>query len=183
MTATPTRIRAARAEDAAAIAAIHNQGIDERRATFETRPRETSEILARIADGESHPLLVAVDDAGAAIGWAGLGAYRPRDCYAGIAEISVYLDRRARGRGLGQALLEALIEAARERGHWKLVSRVFTFNTASRALCRKVGFREVGIYEKHGRLDGVWLDVVIVERLIQENLDAATASAGVAPQD
>ena len=80
------------------------------------------------------------------------------------------MDRAARGRGVGRQLLAALIDAARDRGYWKLVSRVFPFNTASRALCRSCGFREVGIYEKHGCLDGVWLDVVVVERLIPENL-------------
>jgi phosphinothricin acetyltransferase len=67
-------------------------------------------------------------------------------------------------------LLTALIDAARGRGYWKLVSRVFPFNTASRALCRACGFREVGVYEKHSRLNGDWLDVVIVERLMPENL-------------
>ncbi len=105
------------------------------------------------------------------IGSASLSSYRPRACYAGIAEFSIYLDRRARGRGLGRPLLNALVDTARQRGYWKLVSRIFTFNQASRALCRACGFREVGVYEKHGQLDGAWLDVVIVERLIPENLE------------
>ena len=104
------------------------------------------------------------------LGWAGLSAYRPRACYEGIAEFSIYLDRDARGRGVGRQLLTSLIDAARDRGYWKLVSRVFPFNTASRALCRACGFREVGVYEKHGCLDGQWMDAVIVERLIPENL-------------
>jgi phosphinothricin acetyltransferase len=71
---------------------------------------------------------------------------------------------------VGRTLLDALVGVAKDRGDWKLVSRIFPFNTASRALCRACGFREVGVYEKHGRLDGRWLDVVIVERLIPENL-------------
>ncbi len=174
-----TTIRPAMAADAAQIAAIYNQGIEERRATFETRPRSVAEMSARVAEGGRHPLLVACDADGSILGWAGLGDYRARDCYAGIAEFSVYLDRHARRRGVGRLLLEALLGAARERGYWKLVSRIFTFNTASLALCRAVGFREVGVYEKHGRLDGHWLDVVIVERLITENLvpsQAATAA-------
>jgi L-amino acid N-acyltransferase YncA len=100
-----------------------------------------------------------------------LSNYRPRACYEGIAEFSIYLDRAARGRGIGRQLLTALVDAARVRGYWKLVSRVFPFNTPSRALCKACGFREVGVYEKHGRLDGKWLDVVIVERLIPENLE------------
>lgn len=165
-------IRQARSDDAAAIASIYNQGIAERSATFETEPRGADDIRARLGDQERFPLLVA-EDAGTVIGWAGLSAYRPRACYAGIGEFSIYLDRSARGRGVGRQLLQSLVKAARERGYWKLVSRIFPFNTASRSLCRTCGFREVGVYEKHGRLDGRWIDVVIVERLIPENLTHA----------
>ena len=92
----------------------------------------------------------------------------------------MYLDTAARGRGVGRQLLQALIDRARERGYWKLLSRIFPFNTASRALCRSVGFREVGTYENHGQLDGRWLDVVIVERLIPENLALTSPVAGTA---
>lgn len=164
------QIRPAAAEDAPAIAEIYNQGIIDRGATFETGLRDAADMLARMETGDRFPLLVAVED-GRVVGWAGLGSYRPRACYAGIAEFSIYLDRAARGRGIGRPLLDALIDAARERGFWKLVSRIFPFNQASRRLCRSCGFREVGVYEKHGRLDGRWLDAVIVERLIPENLE------------
>lgn len=167
MMAAPA-IRPARESDAAAIAAIYNQGIEDRGATFETGLRTAGDIRAKLAGGDRFPTLVAVDGE-AVLGWAGLSAYRARDCYAGIAEFSIYLDRSARGRGVGRLLLTALIDAARERGFWKLVSRIFPFNAASRAVCRACGFREVGVYEKHARLDGRWLDVVIVERLIPEN--------------
>ena len=165
-------IREAAGHDLAAIAAIYNQGIEDRGATFETAPRSAGDIASNLAEQTRFPVLVAID-AGTVIGWAGLSAYRPRACYAGIAEFSIYLDRAARGRGVGRQLLTALVDAARDRGYWKLVSRIFPFNAASRALCRACGFREVGVYEKHGRLDGEWLDVVIVERLIPENLDRA----------
>jgi len=167
-------IRPATQDDAAAIADIHNQGIADRGATFETEPRSVEDIRARLRDGDRFALLVA-EDAGIVIGWAGLGSYRPRTCYAGIAEFSIYLDRGARGRGVGRRLLDALVDAARDKGYWKLVSRIFPFNTASRSLCRSCGFREVGVYEKHGCLDGQWMDVVIVERLIPENLTSPGA--------
>jgi phosphinothricin acetyltransferase len=167
-------IRAAAPIDAAAIAEIYNQGIEDRGATFETQARTPDDILARLAEGDRFPLLVAVED-DRVLGWAGLSSYRPRECYAGIAEFSIYLERAARGHGIGRQLLTSLLGAARDRGYWKLVSRIFPFNSGSRALCRACGFREVGVYEKHGRLDGEWLDVVIVERLIPENL----ASLGV----
>ena len=163
-----TEISFATTADAAAIAGIYNQGIEDRGATFETQPRTADEMAARIADGERFPLLVARDH-GVPVGWAGLSSYRPRACYDGIAEFSIYIDRASRGQGVGRQLLTSLVDAARDRGYWKLVSRIFPSNAGSRALCRACGFREVGTYEKHGRLDGQWLDVVIVERLIPEN--------------
>jgi L-amino acid N-acyltransferase YncA len=162
-------IREAAPPDAEAIARIYNQGIEERAATFETQPRTPHDIAVKLAECERYPILVATDG-DAVVGWAGLSTYRPRPCYSGIAEFSIYLDRSARKRGVGRQLLIALIGAAGERGYWKLVSRVFPFNTASRALCKACGFREIGVYEKHGQLDGQWLDVVIVERLILENI-------------
>ena len=100
-------IRQAEPRDAAAIAAIYNQGIGERGATFETQPRSADDITARLADQLRYPMLVA-EDAGIVLGWAGLSGYRPRACYAGIAEFSIYLDRGARGRGVGRTLLNAL---------------------------------------------------------------------------
>ena len=156
----------ARAGDAAAITRIYNVGIAERIATFETEPRTVVQLEQRLLVLERYPLLVAEDATGAVVGWAGLAEYRPRECYAGVAEFSIYLDPDARGRGIGKALLTALIEEAAQRGFWKLVSRIFPFNTASRGLCRACGFREVGTYERHAQLDGRWLDTVIVERLI-----------------
>ncbi|HBD20623.1 MAG TPA: GNAT family N-acetyltransferase [Arenimonas sp.] len=171
------RIRIARADDAAAIADIYNHGILGRQATFETRLRSAEDLGAAIAASAEWPLLVAEAADGQVLGWAGLSAYRARECYAGIGDFSIYLAPAARGQGLGTVLLQALVDAARERGFWKLVSRIFPENTASRALCRRCGFREVGTYEKHGRLDGRWRDVVIVERLVPENLETATPAA------
>ena len=169
-------IRPAERRDAAAIADIYNQGIAERGSTFETEPRSVDDIQARLDDQLRCPTLVA-EDAGTVLGWAAVSSYRARACYAGIGEFSVYLDQTARRRGVGRRLVDELVDAARGRGYWKLVSRIFPFNTASRALCRACGFREVGVYEKHGCLDGQWLDVVIVERLIPENLTSRGAAA------
>jgi len=159
--------RPAGPDDAAAIAAIYNQGIEDRVATFETRLRTAPDILAWF-DGR-HPAVV-VEQGGEVVAFASTSTYRPRECYAGIAEFSVYVARPARGQGLGRAALLALMRAAEAAGFWKLVSRIFVENAASRALVRSVGFREVGTYEKHGPLDGVWRDVVIVERLIERNI-------------
>ena len=162
-------IRVARAADSEPVAEIYNQGIAERSATFETDPRTPADLARRIdEDPQRFPVLVA-EETGSIFGWASIGPYRDRGCYAGVGEFSVYVHRGARGRGVGRLLLAQLIAEARNRGYWKLLSRVFPSNTASLALCRSLGFREVGRYEKHGRLDGRWLDVVIVERLIPEN--------------
>ena len=117
----------------------------------------------------SHPIVV-VEDNDAVIAFGSTSTYRPRECYAGIAEFSVYAAREARRRGAGRAAMEAVLREAEHRGFWKLVSRVFVENTASRALLREIGFREIGVYEKHGKLDGVWRDVVIIEYLIESNL-------------
>ncbi len=163
-------IRPATEDDADAIARIYSIGIAERTATYDTDPRTAADILPKIADAARYPQVVAVTPDGAVVGWAGTSGYRPRACYAGIAEFSIYIDPVVRGQGIGKPLLNGLIEAAAAAGFWKILSRIFTFNAASRALCAACGFREVGIYENHGKLDGRWLDVVIVERLIPQNL-------------
>jgi len=164
------QIRTARVEHAAAIAEIYNQGIEDRVATYETRRRSAEDQrrwLQSIAG--RYPAIIAQID-GEIIGWAGTGPYRNRECYRGIGEFSMYVHRDWRRRGVGDLLLAGLITEAERLELWKLLSRIFTFNEASRALCRKHGFREVGVYEKHARLDGRWLDVVIVERLIPANV-------------
>jgi L-amino acid N-acyltransferase YncA len=162
------RARIAEVEDAGALARIYNEGIADRVATFETRPRTADDVRAWF-DGV-HPVVV-VEDASGVIAFASTSAYRPRECYAGIAEYSVYVARAARGRGAGRTAMTALLGAAERAGFWKLVSRIFAENAASLALMRSLGFREVGVYEKHARLDGVWRDVVIVELLIAANLE------------
>ena len=160
------QIRTATADDAAAIAEIYNQGIEDRVATYETRPRSAEDQQAWLqAIAGRYPAVVAQID-GEIVGWAGAGPYRDRECYRGIGEFSMYVHRDWRRQSVGDLLLAGLISEAERLGLWKLLSRIFPFNEASRALCRKHGFREVGVYEKHARLDGRWLDVVIVERLI-----------------
>ena len=158
-----TRIRAARPADAAAIARIYNAGIAGRQATFETRLRTAEEVAGWLDDGR--PLLVAERD-GAVVGFARLSAYSDRCVYEGVAEYGLYVDPAARGAGVGTALLEALAAAAEEAGYHKLTSKLFTSNHASLALARRCGFREVGVHRRHGRLEGEWRDVLVVERLL-----------------
>ena len=138
-------VRPATQADAASIARIYNEGIEDRVATFETRFR-TPDDIAQWFDG-THPIVAAEDDRGF-IAFGATFTYRPRDCYRGIAETSLYVARQARRQGVGRVCMSALIDAARAAVLWKLVSRIFPENTASRALIRSLGFREVGIDQK-----------------------------------
>ena len=156
-------VRAARISDAARIADIYNEGMADRAATFETEPRGADQIAAWFDDG--YPVFVAGED-DQVMAYAAAFPYRSRPCYDGVREFSVYVARQGRGKGFGKQAMAALLDDARARGWWKLVSRVFPENAASRKLLGGLGFREVGIYEKHGRLDGRWHDVVIVEKLL-----------------
>jgi phosphinothricin acetyltransferase len=160
--------RLATLTDAAAIARIYNQGIEERIATFETEPRSAGQIVAQLTEkGDRYPTIVAERD-GEVIAFAGAGPYRAREAYAGVAEHSVYTARHARGVGAGRAALEGLIREYEDRGFSKLVSRIFPENRASLVLHERAGFRVVGVYRRHGRLAGEWRDCVIVERLLRE---------------
>jgi L-amino acid N-acyltransferase YncA len=158
--------RRATPADAAAIADIYNDGIEDGIATFETRPRDVEEV--RKWFGTRFPTVVVENSDGRVIAFASTSEYRPRECYAGIAEFSVYVARPSRGRGAGRLAMQSLMNDARDAGFWKLVSRVFPENTASRALLAQLGFREVGIYKRHARSHGVWRDVVIVEALLTD---------------
>lgn len=155
--------RLARPDDAAAIARIYNEGIEDRLATFETDPRSAEDVAAWL---DEHAPLVVVEADDDVVAWAVAHPYRPRQAYAGVGDFSVYVTRGERGRGFGRAAVQALIAECERRGYWKLVSRVFPENEASIALCRSLGFREVGVYRRHGKLDGEWRDCVIVERLL-----------------
>ncbi|MHA7634908.1 arsinothricin resistance N-acetyltransferase ArsN1 family A [Corallococcus sp. M7] len=166
MSALPT-VRAATREDRAAIAAIYNAALAERASTFETRPRTPEDIDGWL--GKRYPVLVA-EEAGRVIAYASTGAYSPRECYAGIADFSVYVAPEARGRDVGRHVMEALLREAEAAGFHKLTSRVFATNLRSRALLKRLGFREVGVHEKHAPLDGVWHDIVVVERVLHANV-------------
>jgi phosphinothricin acetyltransferase len=155
--------------DAPAITEIYNQGIEDRIATFETEPRAVADIEDWFETAVA--LVSVVDPEGAVVGYAVAHPYSDRCCYGGVGEFSVYVRRSERGRGAGQVAMAALVEAAREKGLWKLLSRVFPENRPSLALMARMGFKEIGVHEKHGKLDGVWRDNVIVEQVIPENLD------------
>jgi L-amino acid N-acyltransferase YncA len=206
------RTRPAGAQDAADIARIYNQGIEDRLATLETElrtPAERAEWLA--ARSPRHPVIIAerttepeaasnrpptaqaglagpattapetssnrppTAQAGlagpattdpATTGWASLNVFNAREAYRFVADISVYVERGWRGKGVGGVLLARLVELGREHGFHKLVLSAFPFNGAGMALYEKFGFRTVGIYREQGMLDGAWVDTIVMERLL-----------------
>ncbi|MGI5239716.1 N-acetyltransferase family protein [Dactylosporangium sp. CA-139066] len=152
------------AADAEQVLAIYQAGMDEGNASFEhTAPDWAAFDAARLPEHR----FVAVDDDGAVRGWVAVSPTSTRAVYAGVVEHSVYVDPAAQGRGIGRALLAALIASTEAAGIWTIQSGVFPENTASLALHRAAGFRIVGTRERVGRHAGHgdrWRDVVLVER-------------------
>jgi L-amino acid N-acyltransferase YncA len=160
-------IRPARPADAEAIAAIYNQGIEDRQATFQTRHHDPGELELKTEQRGGQ--LIVAERGGEVVGWASWTGYDdPADYYAGIAEATVYVAREARGQGIGAELLAGLVAEAPRFGVHKLIAKIFSSNEASVALFGRGGFREVGTHLRHGRLDGEWKDVVIMERSLSD---------------
>ena len=159
-------VRAAGEGDAAAICTIYNQGIEDRVATLETEPRTPAERREWMAArGPRHPVIVAEAD-GRVIGWGSLNPFSARPAYQYVADFSVYVERGWRGKRVGRRLLEHLIEAARGLGYHKMVLAAFPFNESGIALYARMGFTTVGLYREQGRLDGRWVDTIIMEKLL-----------------
>ena len=159
-------LRMAREDDAAAICAIYNLGIEDRVATLETElrtPEERRQWMA--ARGPRHPVIVAVVDE-VVVGWGSLNQYNPRAAYQHVADFSVYVERGWRGRRVGRRLLEALVEAARDSGYHKMMLSAFPTNESGVALYERLGFTTVGICREMGWLDGRWVDTIIMERIL-----------------
>jgi L-amino acid N-acyltransferase YncA len=152
-------IRALEERDWPAVKAIFEEGIAARGATFETQAPSWEDW-----DGAHLPLRLVAEEKGGVLAWAALTPYSSRECYRGVAESSVYVAGRARGRGVGRALMERLVRDSEEAGFWTLQAGVFPENEESLALHRRCGFRVVGVRERIGRLDGAWKDVVLLER-------------------
>ena len=153
-------IRDLNAADWAAIRAIYLEGIATGHATFET---EAPSWESWDASHFPAPRLVAVSN-NRVMGWAALGRTSARAVYAGVAEVSIYIANDARGSGLGRALLQRLVADSEAKGIWTLQANVFPENTASVALHKSCGFREVGRRERIGKLNGTWRDTVLLER-------------------
>jgi phosphinothricin acetyltransferase len=151
-------VRDLRPDDWPEVAAIYRDGMRGGLATFET------EVPSWEAWEAGHPLRVVAERDGDVVGWAAAGPVSSRWCYRGVAESSVYVAADAQGRGVGRAVMEALIEESAEAGIWTLQTTVFPENEASLSLHRAVGFRVVGVRIGIGKRDGLWRDTVLLER-------------------
>jgi L-amino acid N-acyltransferase YncA len=159
-------IRSATADDCAAIARIYNEGILDRLATLETETRSAEERRRWLASKSArHPVFVAELE-GEVVAWGSLNVFNPRPCYDPVADFSVYVARDRRGEGLGRAMLAHLVEAARAIGFHKLVLSTFPFNDAGVGVCEGVGVWSVGVSPEQGQLDGMWVDILIMEKLL-----------------
>ena len=160
------RIREAGPAEAEAICTIYNQGIEDRVATLETALRTPDERRQWLAGrGPRHPVLVAEVD-GAVVAWASLNSFNPRPAYDHVADLSIYVARDWRGKGVGARLLAAVVATARGIGFHKIVLAALASNRAGEALYTKLGFRRVGVYREQGLLDGRWTDVLVMDRLL-----------------
>jgi L-amino acid N-acyltransferase YncA len=153
-------IRTLTADDWEAVSSIYLEGIATGQATFETRVPSWAEW------DRTHlpaPRLVATSEA-KLIGWAALNPVSSRIVYAGVAEVSVYVAARWRGKGVGKTLLEKLVAESEKDAIWMLQASIFPENIASIALHQSCGFRKVGKRERIGKMNGVWRDTVLLER-------------------
>ncbi len=162
--------RIATTEDIPSIRAIYNQGIEDRIATLETTLRTDDDIHDWLMNrSENHKVIIIEDETGTVHGWASLNVFNSRCCYSGVVDISIYISRTVRGAGLGKILLNKLIHIANEQGFHKLVLSTFRFNEAGQRLYRSLGFREVGTYLQQGLLDGKWVDVTVMEKILSSS--------------
>jgi phosphinothricin acetyltransferase len=110
--------------------------------------------------------VLVADLEGPVLGWASLNRFNPRQAYDHVADVSVYVERQWRGKGIGRQLLDRLIARGRDAGYHKMVLATMAYNSAGLALYARTGFTRVGIYHEQGQLDGKWVDVVIMEKLL-----------------
>ncbi|WP_342566488.1 arsinothricin resistance N-acetyltransferase ArsN1 family A [Paenibacillus sp. FSL R7-0345] len=159
-------VRQATPADIGSILRIYNQGIEDRIATLETETKDYSYMEAWFNDHQGRFSVWAAEREGEVIGWVSLNPYSHRCAYNGVADLSVYIDRSFRGQGVGSSLLESLHKIAKENSFYKMVLFTFPFNESGQGLYRKMGYRQVGVFEKQGIMDGAFIDVMIMEKLL-----------------
>jgi L-amino acid N-acyltransferase YncA len=153
--------------DLPAIRAIYNEGIADRLATLESDPKDDTEMAEWFASHAERYVILVAKRADEVVGWASLNPYSHRCAYAGVADLSVYVARAARGSGVGAALLAEIDGYARRHNFHKVVLFALTVNEAGLRLYRKAGYREVGLFREQGILDGRFVDVIAMEKLMR----------------
>ncbi|MEF7440702.1 arsinothricin resistance N-acetyltransferase ArsN1 family A [Paenibacillus lautus] len=161
-----TLIRAADTGDVERILHIYNQGIEDRIATLEVDQKDIAYMNNWFQQHQDRYAVIVAEYDNEVIGWASLNPYSQRCAYDGVADLSIYIDRAFRGKGVGSILLERLEEIAKEKDFYKIVLFTFPFNHGGQGLYHKLGYRDVGVFEKQGILDGKYVDVKIMEKLL-----------------
>lgn len=166
------RIRHAESRDLEQIRLIYNQGIEDRIATLEQDQKDKVYMTSWFGEHQGRYSILVAELADVIVGWASLNRYSHRCAYDGVADLSIYVERSFRGHGVGQHLLEQLEKKAHSQGFHKIVLFTFAKNQLGQGLYRKRGFREVGIFEKQGVLDGQFVDVMAMEKVLRQSLHA-----------
>ncbi|EQB87215.1 phosphinothricin acetyltransferase [Clostridium punense] len=161
------KVRVGNINDASSITRIYNQGIEDRIATLETRLRNEKDMTEWLTNREErYKVIVIEDDDNIIYGWASINVFNSRCCYSGVGDISIYIGREHRGKGVGKILLNALLHVAKEQDFHKLVLSTFDFNKVGHKLYKALGFREVGTYMEQGILDGKFVNITVMEKLL-----------------
>ncbi|WP_019156630.1 arsinothricin resistance N-acetyltransferase ArsN1 family A [Robertmurraya massiliosenegalensis] len=160
------KVRQATSRDVENIMNIYNQGIEDRVATLETEPKNQVYMEEWFKQLEGRYKVIVAEEEGTVKGWASLNPYNNRCAYSGVADLSVYIARDSRGKGIGGLLLTAIDEVARQNGFHKIVLFTFPFNQLGQRLYHKAGYREVGTFKNQGILDGEFVDVMSMEKIL-----------------
>jgi L-amino acid N-acyltransferase YncA len=161
------KIRKATVADLSQILLIYNQGIEDRIATLEMDKKDEVFISAWFKDRKERYVVLVALEGEVVIGWASINPYSTRCAYDGVGDLSIYIHRDYRGKGIGKNLLNEIENTAKENDFYKLVLFTFPFNLLGQGLYRRAGFSEVGIFRNQGVLDGEFVDVMAMEKLMK----------------
>ena len=161
------KIREANVKDISCITNIYNQGIEDRVATLETTLRTNEDMSQWLTSrSDRYKVIVIEDNHGIVRGWSSINVFNSRCCYSGVGDLSIYIQRDMRGKGLGKLLLGYLMETAKKNEFHKLILSTFDFNKAGKRLYKSLDFREVGTYYEQGILDDKFVNVTIMEKIL-----------------
>ncbi|MGG0410249.1 arsinothricin resistance N-acetyltransferase ArsN1 family A [Peribacillus simplex] len=159
-------IREAIETDMDRVKEIYNQGIEDRIATLETESKDQTYMKEWFAKHIGRYKVIVAEQEGEIVGWSSLNQYNSRNAYKGVADLSVYISRNHRGKGIGGLLLQSIEKLAKENDFNKIVLFTFPFNQIGQGLYKKRGYREVGVFKNQGILDGKYVDVMAMEKLL-----------------